>query len=72
MAELIPEAMKHTAVHTGITAGEEQRPVTGTTDSAAPVAFSAVVSPSPKAGQSSFQSGFESIPVDPHDSGGPA
>jgi hypothetical protein len=65
----IPEAQEHPDLATGLTASG--RPVTGTTD-AAPVSFSAVVSPSPKAGQSSFQSGFESIPVDPHDSGGPA
>jgi len=71
MTEIIPEAMKHTAPHTGITAGEEQRPITGTTD-AAPVAFSTLTSPSPKAGASAFQQGFESIPVDPHDTGGPA
>jgi hypothetical protein len=71
MTELIPEAMKHPDPASGLTASG--RPVTGTTDAApAPIQYSTLTSPDPRWGASSFQQGFESIPVDPHDSGGPA
>lgn len=59
----IPLAQEHIDLPTGLTLGGI--PVTGNPASdAAPVTFSTLTSPNPKAGASAFQTGFEPIPED--------
>jgi hypothetical protein len=71
MSELTPAAQQHPSPASGITMGGE--PVTGkVSQDAAPIEYSTLTSPSARAGQSAFQSGFAPIPEDPANTGGPA
>ena len=65
---LVPLAQEHHDLQTGLVAGEERRPVTGSIDSAAP-SPGFLPSPSPSIGASAYEI---EIPVDRQDSGGPA